>query len=181
MLQSPIQPQVEIQTARLTLRPLRASDAGLIGVYCADKRVASMTRSIPHPFPPGATEAFIAQALKEERTEDIWALDGSEHGHAEVIGLLTLNRMDRGQSEISYWVAPAFWNTGFASEAVEAVLQANPHANSRIFGEVFQDNPGSAKVLTKAGFEYLGDAEAFSVARDSIVQTWTYSKSLAVT
>jgi RimJ/RimL family protein N-acetyltransferase len=73
--------------------------------------------------------------------------------------------MDRGQSEIGYWVAPAMWNTGFASEAVDALVSANPLENTTIFGSVFQDNPGSARVLTNAGFEYLGDAEAFSVAR----------------
>ena len=82
--------------------------------------------------------------------------------------------MDRGQSEIGYWVAPAFWNTGFASEAVKAMVAANPHNARTIFAEVFQDNPVSARVLTNCGFEYLGDAEAFSVARNAAVQTWTY-------
>ena len=45
-----------------------------------------------------------------------------------------------------------------------------------ILAEVFQDNPRSARVLTNAGFEYIGDAEAFSVARNAKVQTWTYLK-----
>jgi hypothetical protein len=31
-------------------------------------------------------------------------------------------------------------------------------------------------VLTNTGFEYLGDAEAFSVARNAPVPTWTYLK-----
>jgi hypothetical protein len=31
-------------------------------------------------------------------------------------------------------------------------------------------------VLTNAGFEYLGDAEAWSVARGGRVPTWTYLK-----
>jgi hypothetical protein len=34
-------------------------------------------------------------------------------------------------------------------------------------------------VLTNAGFDYLGDAEAFSVARGAKVATWTYLKRLA--
>jgi RimJ/RimL family protein N-acetyltransferase len=70
------------------------------------------------------------------------------------------------------------WNTGFASEAVGALVAANPLENKTIFGSVFQDNPGSARVLTNAGFEYLGDAEAFSVARGAKVPTWTYLKRL---
>jgi RimJ/RimL family protein N-acetyltransferase len=83
--------------------------------------------------------------------------------------------MDRRQSEIGYWVAPAFWNSGLASEAVRALIAANPHGASTIFAEVFQDNPGSARVLTNCGFDYLGDAEAYSVARGATVATWTYS------
>ena len=86
-----------------------------------------------------------------------------------------LARMDRRQSEISFWIAPAFWNTGLASEAVAALIAANPHRDEAIFAEVFQDNPGSARVLTNNGFDYLGDAESFSVARGMVVPTWTYA------
>ena len=86
--------------------------------------------------------------------------------------------MDRAQSEIAYWVVPAFWNTGLASEAVRALVGANPRGDQTMFASVFQDNPASARVLTNAGFEYLGDAEAFSVARGSVVPTWTYLKRL---
>ena len=46
----------EIRTERLVLRPPRPSDAGPIGHYCSDPRLARMTASIPHPYPPGAAE-----------------------------------------------------------------------------------------------------------------------------
>ncbi len=38
-----------IRTERLTLRPLRASDAGPITLHVSDERVARMTAAIPHP------------------------------------------------------------------------------------------------------------------------------------
>jgi RimJ/RimL family protein N-acetyltransferase len=96
------------------------------------------------------------------------------------LGVISLKPMEvkagqGGQSEVAYWVAPAFWNTGIASEAVRALIGANPLADRCYFAEVFQDNPGSARVLTNAGFQYLGDAEAFSVARNTRVPTWTYT------
>ena len=40
------------------------------------------------------------------------------------------------------------------------------------------DTPGSARVLTNAGFQYLGDAESFSVARGTTAPTWTYIRKL---
>ncbi|MBI1218215.1 MAG: GNAT family N-acetyltransferase [Rhodobacteraceae bacterium] len=172
----PVQPVIAAE--RFLLRPVRKSDAGLIALYTADRRVAEATRSIPHPLPPGATEAFIARAVSDTRSEDVWVLDGAAQGLAEVLGTIGLKKMDRGQSEIGYWVAPAFWNTGFASEAVRTLVEANPQGARTIFAEVFQDNPVSARVLTNCGFEYLGDAETYSVARGAQVPTWTYLKKL---
>ena len=170
--------QPVIETERLMLRPLRRSDVGLLEMYSNDKRIANMTRTIPHPLPPGAAEALIQTSHSETRTEDIWAVDGSANGLGELLGLIGLEQMDREQSEVGYWIAPAFWNTGLASEAVNGLIEANPHNDKTMFASVFQDNPASGRVLTNNGFEYLGDAEAFSVARGAPVPTWTYLKRL---
>ena len=170
-----IAPQLTIAADRFDMRPLRKSDAGLIEMYASDARIARGSRAIPHPLPPGSVEAMITRANAADRTEDVWVMDGSANGHAEAIGVISLNRLDRDQSEVFFWVAPAFWNTGFASEAVRSLIAANPHAAKRFFAEMFQDNPGSARVLTNCGFDYLGDAEAFSVARGATVPTWTYT------
>ncbi|PTV97053.1 RimJ/RimL family protein N-acetyltransferase [Rhodobacter aestuarii] len=178
MFQTTIPAQPVIEAERFILRPLRRSDAGLITMYTADKRVAEGTRAIPHPLPPGTAENFILRALAEGRAEDVWALDGSDHGLAEVLGLVSLTRLEDDQSEIGFWVGPGFWNTGFASEAVAALIAANPHRARTLMAEVFQDNPGSARVLTHNGFEYLGDAESWSLARNARVPTWTYVKKL---
>ncbi len=171
-------PQATITSDRFVLRPLKSSDAGLINMYASDEKLARGTRSIPHPLPPGTVEAQINRANDPDVSEDVWALDGTASGHAEVLGLISLTRMDRAQSEVFYWIAPAFWNTGFATEAVRTLIAANPHRSDRIFAEVFQDNPGSARVLTNCGFDYLGDAEAFSVSRGATVPTWTYTLKL---
>ncbi|MGR3711901.1 MAG: GNAT family N-acetyltransferase [Shimia sp.] len=171
--------QPVIEAERFVLRPLRRSDMGLIDMYAGQKDVARMTTSISHPLPPGATEAFITRAQSEDRVEDVWAIDGSQDDQPEVMGLIGLTRIDAGKVEIGYWIGPGFWNTGVASEAVRVLIAANPLQSTTIFASVFQDNPASARVLTNCGFEYLGDAESFSVARDASVPTWTYSLKLA--
>jgi RimJ/RimL family protein N-acetyltransferase len=150
----------------------------MIELYGSDVRVARMTTSIPHPLPPGATEAFVQRAMSEGREEDVWAIDGTKSEGPDLMGLISLQRLDREQSEVGYWIAPAFWNTGLASHALQALVEANPLNNKAMFAAVFQDNPASARVLTHCGFEYLGDAETFSVARDAAVPTWTYSLKL---
>ncbi|NRP11813.1 hypothetical protein XMM379_002821 [Aliiroseovarius sp. xm-m-379] len=179
MMHDMITNQPVIEADRFVLRPVRKSDAGPMALYASDQRVANGTRSIPHPLPPGATEGFIARALESTRKQEVWVMDGARDGQREVLGVITLSRLDRNQSELSYWVAPAFWNGGLASEAVRALIEANPLDNSTIFASVFQDSPASARVLTNAGFEYIGDAESFSVSRNAAVPTWTYSRKLA--
>ncbi|MCU0802900.1 MAG: GNAT family N-acetyltransferase [Rhodobacteraceae bacterium] len=168
----------EIVTERLRLRPVRKSDTGLFAMYAGDRRVAEATQGIPHPLPPGAAEAFVARAVAVGAEEDIWVMDGSPAGLAEVLGVISLKKMDRNQSEVAFWVAPAFWNLGIASEAVQALVVANPQGCKTMFAEAFQDNPRSARVLTNAGFQYLGDAESFSVARNARVPTWTYVRKM---
>ena len=173
---APLQPV--IATERFALRPLRASDAGLIAHYTADRRVAEGPRAIPHPLPRGAAENFVARALSADRTEDVWAIDVSAQQLDEFLGVVSLTRMEGAQSELGFWVGAGFWNTGFATEAVAALVAANPHGARTLFAEVFQDNPGSARVLTNCGFVYLGDAESWSVARGARVPTWTYLRKM---
>lgn len=170
--------QETITAERMVLRPPRRSDEGLLTLYAGDERVATKTRSIPHPLPPGAASAFVDMALSSDRTEDIWVLDGSTSGLGELLGVIGLDRLSPERSEIGYWVAPAFWNTGFATEAITALLDANPQKVTTVFAEVFQSNTVSAHVLTNVGFDYIGDAEAFSVAQGKTVATWTYLKRL---
>ncbi len=168
----------QIAAGRFVLRAARRADIALFGIYAGDRRLAEATQAIPHPLPLGAADAFISGCIAGKADEDVWVMDGTGAGLAEVLGMITLKRMDRGQSEVSFWVAPAFWNAGIASDAVRALVAANPQANRTIFAEVFQDNPGSARVLANAGFEYLGEAEAHSVARGANVPTWTYIRKL---
>lgn len=173
-----VQTQPLVATERFDLRPIRLSDQGLLEMYASDARVARMTTSIPHPVPPGVMAAYVDRATAPDRSEDVWVMDATKVGGAEVMGLIALERMDRNQSEVSYWVAPQFWNTGLASEAVAALVTANPMGNATMFASVFQDNPASARVLVNCGFAYIVDAEAYSVSRTSKVPTWTYLKTL---
>lgn len=177
-LDESVMEQKVIDAGRFVLRPLRKSDEGLIAHYVSDERVARMTSAIPHPLPPGAIEAFVTRAMDPTREEDVWAIDSTSEGGEEPKGIISLKRLDRDQSEVGYWIAPVFWNNGLASAALQTLVETNPQNCSTLFATAFQDNPAAARVLTHCGFEYLGDAETYSVARDATVPTWTYSRKL---
>lgn len=172
------QDQPVLTSRRLRLRPLRRSDMGLIEQYAADRRVALNTPSIPHPLPPGTTDAFVTRVMAGQGDDVVWAMDATDADLDELVGIVSLKRLDRAQSEVGFWVAPVVWNTGLASEAVTALLAANPTGARQIFGSIFQDNPASARVLTNAGFDYIGDADTFCVGRGAVVPTWTYIRQM---
>lgn len=171
--------QRDLATPRLRLRRLVRGDAGLIHLYASDARVARMTSSIPHPNPPGSAEALIERVTGLGARETVWALDAGADGENGLIGLISLRPRPEDLGEIGYWVAPAFWNAGYAGEAVEAVARAAERLGmTALTAQAFQDNLPSARVLTRAGFAYVGEGELFSVARGATTPTFRYRRDL---
>lgn len=157
-----------INTERLVLRPLRASDAGPISLHCSDARVARMTAAIPHPYPPGAAEAFVEGTLNGRRSELTWAIDATTSGGEELIGVIGYQPVSSG---LGYWVGPPYWGSGYATETVSALLTHMfvVRRLDRLNASAFTDNAASAAVLLKAGFREIGQSSSYSVARGESV------------
>ena len=160
----------ELQTPRLRLRPFTAADAAEVRRQAGDARVAAMASAIPHPYPEGAAEAWIAShgPLWQARREAHFALvlraaaDGPEDSAAPqtlvgAIALLGIDWHDAG-AEIGYWVGVEHWGRGYASEAARRLV-AHAHEDlglTRIVGRCRAGNPASARVLEKAGLRLEG-------------------------
>jgi RimJ/RimL family protein N-acetyltransferase len=169
----------DIVTERLRLRRFRRSDAALIELHCSDARVARMTERIPHPYPPGLAESFVQRMAAGRPDEVGWAIDAGGEEENGLIGAITLRLPAPGTARIGYWLAPAYWGTGYATEATEAVVGFAARAGlGEVTARVFQDNPASVRVLLRAGFAYTGDGEAWSVARGRMVPTHEYRRAL---
>ncbi|MEM7670017.1 MAG: GNAT family protein, partial [Pseudomonadota bacterium] len=160
----------EIATKRLVLRGLRPADAGLMTLYSSDARVATMTAAIPHPYPPGTAEAFIEAVRTGRHAEEVWAMDATCIGSSELVGIIGFKPEKQG---LGYWVGPPFWNTGMASEAVEAVAAhlLGVRGVPALRASVFVDNPASAHVLEKLGFQPDRLHDVFCIARGGMVAT----------
>ena len=165
----------EIKTERLTLRPLLDSDAANISLFVGDPRVAMNLAVVPHPYPRGAAESFISYARAPETTEVVWAIDKD----GVLIGVVSISPRAGGTGNIGYWLAPQLWGGGLMSEALRAVVDyARMQGFKRLFADVHQGNEGSAKVLMKNGFSYIGEAESHSIPRGGMVKVWEYELEL---
>jgi len=165
----------EIKTNRLTLRPLLDSDAANIALFAGDKRVAMNLAVVPHPYPDGAAESYISYVRAAETKEVVWAMDKD----GSLIGVIGITPKVGSTGNIGYWLAPQLWGGGLMSEALRAVVDyARRQGFRRLFADVHQGNEGSAKVLMKNGFSYIGEAESHSIPRGGMVKVWEYELEL---
>jgi len=68
-----------------------------------------------------------------------------------------------GQLEVAFWIGRAHWGRGLATQALAAFLVEE--ATRPLFARAAKDNAGSIRVLTKCGFQLVGEGRWFSNAR----------------
>jgi [ribosomal protein S5]-alanine N-acetyltransferase len=148
-----------LATPRLLLRPFVPSDADAVHAHLQDRAVASTTALIPHPYPPGAAETWIAtHAARHDSGEAvILAITLAESG--ALIGSVEL-RMEAAhrRGELGYWIGRAHWGRGYASEAAGALLRWGVRTRGlhRVHAAHLSRNPASGGVLRKIGMRHEG-------------------------
>lgn len=148
-----------LSTDRLLLRPFRMSDAPDVQRLAADYDVAKGTLVIPHPYPDGEAERWIASLQRDENAVAVATFAIILRAEGRVIGSIGLDiAPEHHQARMSYWLGQPYWNRGYGTEAVRAVLlhgfqQLRLH---RIYAPHFRTNPASGRVLQKVGMRYEG-------------------------
>lgn len=144
-----------LRTRRLVLRPFTMDDAPAVQQLAGAYEVALNTALIPHPYPDGAAEAWIARHQQDFDQKRIYhfALDDGQ-----LAGAMGLVMRDEGIAEIGYWVGVPFWNRGYASEAGLAVLRYGFEdlGLHRVYAGHFVRNASSGRVMQKIGMRYEG-------------------------
>jgi RimJ/RimL family protein N-acetyltransferase len=144
-----------IRTERLTLRPFTLEDAPAVQRLAGAYEVALNTLLIPHPYPDGAAEAWIAGHERELEEKGIhhFALDAGE-----LVGAMALLLKRDAMGEIGYWIGVPFWGRGYATEAAAAVLRYGFETCGleRIYAGHYARNPQSGRVMQKIGMQYEG-------------------------
>ena len=148
-----------LETRRLWLRWPRMADANAILRLAGEKAVAEMTASIPHPYPSQAVEPFVFGARKGNALGEHLVLAITPRSKPnELIGMIGAHKQASGVPFIGYWLGTPHWGKGYATEAVQGLIDslfslidlAAIEADTRVI------NPASRRVLEKSGFRAEG-------------------------
>lgn len=133
-------------------------DAPVVQRLAGAREIADTTLTIPHPYPDGAAEEWIRthEEAWNRRERATFAITSEPDGLIGAIGLdLALSH---GRAELGYWVGRPFWNRGYATEAVRAVIAFGFETLglNRIWARHLTRNPASGRVMVKAGMRFEG-------------------------
>ena len=149
----------EIETDRLKIRPLDATDAQAMLALAAPE-VARNTGS----FDPDWTLETLTEYIRARRWCGRAAGMFAVEENGAFIGIVGCGGMP---VSAMYAFKPEVWGRGIATEAARAVL-AEVFARfpvNRIIASHYDDNPASGAVLRKLGFEDVGRGMSQSKAR----------------
>ena len=153
-----------VRTARLSLRPLRRSDAETVAAMSDDYEVLIRLSFLPFPLTAEYLERWI-----DEQPEDFQWLLAVRTQDARAVGVAGIHPDDEGGAEIGFWIGRDHWGRGYASEIAGAVVElAGCRGYDPVWAVVLPDNAASIRVLEKAGFIREGTARRQYRLRGSV-------------
>ena len=139
------------------IRSFTPADADALVRYANNRKIWLQVRDrFPHPYTTRDAEAWLdlVAGLEPETSFGL----ATEYELIGGIGLELQKDVYSHSAELGYWLGEPFWGRGIASRAVRAFVEWSfaEFEIERIFAFVFESNPASLRVLSKAGFTLEG-------------------------
>lgn len=148
---------MHLQLSSSVVRDWRATDLASLVRHANNRNIWMNLRDrFPNPYEEAHGQQFLAHVARLT-LPTVWAIevDGEAAGG---IGLEMMTDVERVSAELGYWLGEQHWGRGIMTAVVEAVTQElfRTFDLTRIFALPFADNPGSIRVLEKAGYVLEG-------------------------
>ena len=130
-----------------------------------------MTGTIPHPYSEDMAIDWI-ESLQEGEEGVAFAVDLG----GALIGCVGYRATAKDHAEMGYWIGKPYWGMGYATEAARALILyafAKERFDYLTVGH-FKENPASARVIAKLGFEPSGEMLRDCAARNNKARCLTY-------
>jgi len=156
-----------IETARLTLRPHRLSDADAVAQSLGDYQISRMLARVPVPYHRQDALDWLMRQTAGLGRDWTLAITTGDDVHIGCVGIELMH----GQWHLGYWLNRYYWGRGYASEAAHAAIERffRRMPDTVLHSGVFADNAGSLKLQKKLGFEITGCAQIYALARNGMV------------
>ena len=169
--------ETTLYLGELVIRDLRLDDAEPMTVLAANPNVARTLRDLfPQPYKLQDARDFIAGSATGQAGQNFAITRQQEF--LGVIGYWPGQDVYRNSAEIGFWLGEPFWGHGLMTTVVAGFaehLLANLGFR-RVFAGVFSSNPGSARVLEKAGFTREGVMRNHVHKNGEILDEWVYAR-----
>lgn len=152
-----------LRTPRLSLRRPEPGDEAFLRSLARNPQVRRYLGGIASPT---AQDAAFADCLNPETGSAFWVAISEAGGRP--IGLISLSpHVDGTDTELSYQFEPAVWGQGFATEAIQRVID---HAHDelclpRIIAETQSANTASRRLLERVGMRVSHSLVRFGEAQ----------------
>ncbi len=149
-----------LETQRLWLRPLEATDTQAIQQAAATRSIADTMISLPHPYPENEAARYVAHEKAERSLGRSVTYTLKNKADGGFLGLLELRKIDREHllAELSFWMVSNACGQGFMTEALSRVVRYGFEdlGLNRLYAYHMLRNPASGRVLEKNGFRQEG-------------------------
>lgn len=144
---------IQLRTSRLSLEPFSIEDSLEFAALANDEAVTSVL-GLPYPYKLEYAEIWIRQHDELIRSGQEYPFKIIHCDNQSMIGTITL-RIDQSNNrgELGYWIGSAYWGEGYATEAIERMIQygfSELHLH-RIWASAIASNLGSIRSLEKNG------------------------------
>ena len=144
-------------TERLILRSFTLEDAADVQRLAGDYDVASTLPNMPHPYEDGMAEEWMRACSERFEKDEALNFAITLQKNKNFIGGIAL-RLDQEnkEAELGYWIGKPYWNRGYMTEAVKAVVAYSFQVLklNRIHAKYFTRNIASKRVMEKIGMRY---------------------------
>jgi [ribosomal protein S5]-alanine N-acetyltransferase len=164
-----------ITTPRLVLRPSEADDAPRAFEVQSSWEVTRMLRQASWPPDRGVMDAWFASHPAEWTSGTAFRFAVTLDGH--MLGLADIDEISGATGELGYWLDPACWGRGYASEAASALVRFafDELELAELRAGHAEDNAASGRILRRLGFQHLRDVQMHSRSRGAPVVQRQYA------
>ncbi len=167
---------MRIQFGEWQVRTFRPDDAPALAKHANNRKIwRNLSHRFPHPYSIEDAEAWIRYA-SDQQPQTAFAIASD----VEVIGAIGLELQSGVRSRsaaVGYWLSEPFWKRGITTNALRAITEYafSNFDIARLYANVYEWNPASARVLEKAGFQLEGRLRR-SVTKDGqTIDQWMYA------